>query len=148
MISPLKLAIKNNNFKLANYLIKLGANTEFYDFFQSYKLCYIINTGNIEYFLNKGYKITSDLLKELIEINKNDCLCSILKYLSSPLFSRNFTKEYGFKPLLRKSIYKFCIDNNNYNGLSFYIILIQEIKKELQMISMTFYQRLKKRKNF
>jgi len=118
MISPLKLAIKNNNFKLANYLIKLGANTEFYDFFQSYKLCYIINTGNIEYFLNKGYKITSDLLKELIEINKNDCLCSILKYLSSPLFSRNFTKEYGFKPLLRKSIYKFCIDNNNYNGLS------------------------------
>jgi len=117
-ISPLKLAIKNNNFKLANYLIENGANTEFHDFYKSYRFCNIINSENIEYILNKGYRITSDLLKELIQLNKNDCLCSVLKHLSSPLFSRNFAKEKGFKPLLRKSIYKFCIDINNYNSLS------------------------------
>ncbi|ORX82178.1 hypothetical protein BCR32DRAFT_267809 [Anaeromyces robustus] len=118
LISPLELALKNNNFELADFLIDIGAKIYFYKYSKFYCFFNILNTENSEYILNKGLQITSNLIKDLIQFNKNDCLCSILKHLSLPSFSRNFPKEKGNKPLIRKSVYKIAIDNHNYRGFS------------------------------
>ena len=124
-ISPLAMAIKYNHLELANHLINLGADINFtnfnsyknYSWFNSCEFFNCINEINIEYILKKGYIVTSKLIKWLIQNYKYRYLDALLKHLSSPISLKNFPKEKN-KPLLRKSVYKVAIDNNNYKALS------------------------------
>ncbi|ORX45986.1 ankyrin, partial [Piromyces finnis] len=80
--SPLSCAISSNKFLIANLLLENGANIN-YKIFDSdliYKLRneHLLNSSNLKYSLDKGFKITSKLITMLIRNNKNDYLSHIL----------------------------------------------------------------------
>jgi ankyrin repeat protein len=95
---PLISAILNNNFEIADLLIKHNANINQFDIIYYLFKINRLNYQNLNYILYHGFhirNITPYLINELIETNNNIILNKIFKYyLFSNEFILNFLKMY------------------------------------------------------
>ena len=132
--TALSSAIKNNNFKLADYLIDYGAEINFipYDILKT-----ILGRKNCKYILTKGIYITSNLINSLIKDNFNYFLKQIFldlfycnEFILNLLSIKNSNNFLSSKQLetiinneknkiaINESMYKIAIDNNNYEAIN------------------------------
>ncbi|KAL6631149.1 hypothetical protein U3516DRAFT_533911, partial [Neocallimastix sp. 'constans'] len=91
IMTPLMIAVANNKFKMANFLIKKGANIN-YGIIKNVKYYSIIdilfeskdlNKKNLKYILKNGFslkRITEDLIFEIIHSDSSSLLKIILEY--------------------------------------------------------------------
>jgi len=100
---PLALALEKNNFKIANILIKYGADI---NYIKPSVIKKILNKKNSKYILDKGIKITSNLIDRLIynpPINRNNNINNI-----------NITYNVDNANYFLSQIFSYFIYNNNF----------------------------------
>jgi len=147
--SPLSIAIKKKKFEIADYLLKCGADLNYFDF-------EVNDKAARKYIINRGGDLTSEMIKNIIMNNENDLLKFIFKYrvfdnqfilcflkinkLKIPLSNRNIqnkiVKEKS-KIEFNYSFYKIAIAYRNYEAIN---ILIRNDSRANKVIIKNLFQ--------
>ncbi|OUM61618.1 hypothetical protein PIROE2DRAFT_12357 [Piromyces sp. E2] len=169
-VSPLYVAIKNNNFEIADYLLKHGADI---NDIKKNTLLTIINKNNSKYILNKNILINEDIIIDMIKSAKlffvkdyfncyiyNDAVISnlLIYYKNSNSVStkilENIINNEENKIRVTENMYKECLNiyfcndeylkNNDYEkDYELLIILFDNDKRPMDEKLLELYKILK-----